>query len=66
LPPPDNELPDQYGGLAEEEQNQLDSESQPNVLNPLTLGVIACLVAIPIISLSVLKLKHKNGNDKQI
>ena len=49
-----------------ETQNQLDSdESQPNVLNPLTLGVIASLIAVPVISLSVLKLKRKNGNYKQ-
>ena len=42
-----------------------EEQNQPNALTPLTLGIIASLVAIPIISISVIALKRKNENDKQ-
>jgi hypothetical protein len=64
---PSTEEPTETSSDPSSEEQQLDSdESQPDVLNPLTLGVIASLIAVPVISFSVLKLKRKNGNHKQI
>jgi hypothetical protein len=56
--------------LEEQEEFTSDEQSpeettQPNALNPLTLGVVASLVAVPVIAISVLALKRKKGIDKQ-
>jgi hypothetical protein len=65
-----NELLQDDQPLEEQEEFTSDEQSpeettQPDALNPLTLVVVASLVAVPVISISVLALKRKNGNDKQ-
>lgn len=56
--------------LEEQEEFTSDEQSpeettQPNALNPLTLGVVASLVAVPVIAISVIALKRKKSIDKQ-
>jgi hypothetical protein len=42
-----------------------EETTQPNGINPLTLVVVAGLVAVPVIAISVLAIKRKNRNNKQ-
>ncbi|MBN1784616.1 MAG: hypothetical protein JW815_02655 [Candidatus Bathyarchaeota archaeon] len=66
------ESTDESPDPSSEEQNQDESNEKPedttqlNILNPVTLGVVVTLVAVPAISILVLALKRKKENlDKQ-
>ena len=59
----DEQPAEEQDGTSDEQGSE--ENTHHNALDPLTLGLVASLVAVPIITISVWTLKRKNGNNKQ-